>query len=37
MNKIKFYRDSHSISRDMYEHINAPSLLEQDSNFFGKE
>ena len=29
MNKIKFYRDSHSISRDMYEHINDPSLVEE--------
>jgi hypothetical protein len=29
MNKIKFYRDSHSISRDMYEHINDPSLVDE--------
>jgi hypothetical protein len=29
MNKIKFYRDSYSISRDMYEHINDPSLVEE--------
>ena len=29
MNKIKRFRDTHTVSREMYEHLNAPDQVER--------